>query len=233
VNEVTILVSTSSIISHPDTAIIDQTIASVRATLPNSAVIIMADGLKPEHRTPERMAAYAEYKERLRGRYENSTLLEYEENVNQAGMLGRALELVQTPLLCYLEHDWKLSPNVEWEALGKIILSGRANYIKFHAGCRIHPLHWGMMIDHVIWDDIPLFRTVQWSQNPHLASTDFYRKIHGERLVGRRDCIENIMHSECACYLHNWDAYKLCIYDPMHEGTMQMITHLDGREGER
>ena len=228
---ITILVSTSSIVSHPDTGIIDQTIASVRQTLPDAPLIIMADGLKPEHQTPARMAAYGGYKERIRGRYDNATVLEYEENVNQCGMIGRALDLVTTPLVTYWEHDWAASPNIEWAALGSIIQSGQANYIKFHAYCRIHPLHWGMMVDHVIWNGIPLFRTLQYSQNPHLASVEFYRTIFREFLNGRTVAIEEVMHGPCAC--GPWERWKLCIYNPEHEGTMQMVRHLDGREGER
>jgi len=231
VNEITILVSTSSIVSHPDTAIIDQTIASVRATLPDSPVIIMADGLKQEHRTPERTAAYAEYKERLRGRYENSVLLEYEENVNQAGMLGRALELVQTPLLTYDEHDWKLSPNIEWNALGKIILSGRYNLVRFYAYCRVHPLHEGMMLEREIVDGIPFIKTMQYSQNPHVASTDFYRAIYASHLHDQKTAIEEVMHSPVAC--GPWERWKLAIYNPLNEGSTQQVWHLDGREGER
>lgn len=230
-NEITILVSTSSIVSHPDTAIIDQTIASVRATLPDSPLIIMADGLKPEHRTHERLAAYAEYKERLRGRYENSVLLEYEENVNQAGMLGRALELVKTPLLTYWEHDWAASPNIQWAQLGDIILSGRYNLIRFYAYCRIIPLHEGMMLEREIVDGIPFVRTMQYSQNPHLTSADFYRAIYASHLHDQRMAIEEVMHSPVAC--GPWERWKLAIYNPADEGSMAIVRHLDGREGER
>lgn len=230
-SDITILVSTSPIVSHPDTAIIDQTIASVRATLPNSPVIIMADGLKPEHQTPVRMAAYGGYKERLQGRYDNATVLEFPENVNQAGMLGRALDLVKTPLLTYWEHDWAASPNIEWDALGKIILSGRASLVRFYAYCRIHPLHEGMMLERVIWDDIPLVKTMQYSQNPHLAATSAYTLWHAQYLHTRKEAIEEVMHSPVAC--GPWDRWKVCIYNPLNEGSMQMVRHLDGREGER
>jgi hypothetical protein len=231
-DQITILISTSHVPEHPETTTIDETVSSIRQTLPKSLIVIQCDGLSDKHaEDPKRMLRYQGYKYRLQGRYDNSVVLEYDANINQAGMLGRALEYVKTPLICYLEHDWCLSPNIEWERLGNIILSGMANYVKFHAYCRIHPFHWGMMVDHVIWDGVPLFRTLQYSQNPHLASTDFYRAIYASHLHDRTGAIEEIMHGPCAC--GPWDRWKLTIYDPENEGTMQMCRHIDGRKGER
>jgi hypothetical protein len=224
---ITILVSTSPRPAHPDPRILEATLNSLKFGLPDAPVIIMADGV-PEDISPTRLENYGGFKEAIRRRY---TVLEFDKRVHQSGMIGAALEMVKTPLIFYVEDDWLISPNVEWHKLSALILSGQTNLIKLHAGHRLHPLHWHMHVDHVIWGGVPLFRTLQWSQNPHLASTDFYRLINTKHLAGKCDYIENIMHGPT--YSGGWDAFKLCIYDPENEGTMQMVTHLDGREGER
>src|SRR5579864_1708989 len=190
---ISILISTSPRPGHPDSDILDQTVASIRATLPDSPIIIMADGV-PNDITPQRALNYSGFKSRIQGRYDNSKVLEFDTHCQQSGMLGRGLELVNTPLLVYAEDDWSLSPNIEWDALGRIILSGRYNLIRFYAYCRIHPLHEGMMHEREIVDGIPFVRTLQYSQNPHLASTDFYRAIHTSHLHDRTSAIEEIMH---------------------------------------
>jgi hypothetical protein len=228
---ITILVSTSHVPEHPFTSTIDRTIASVRATLPDSLIVIQCDGLASQHQDPRRMANYDGYKSALRGRYDNSVVLEYPDNVNQSGMLGRALDYVKTPLIFYLEHDWLISPNVQWNRLSKIILNGHYNLIRLYWGCRLHPLHEGMMREREIIEEVPFVRTLQYSQNPHLASTDFYRAIYASHLHDRTGAIEELMHGPCAC--GPWDRWKLAIYNPLDEGSMMMAQHIDGRKGER
>ena len=46
--EITVVIPTSPIPSHPSTAIIDETIASVRKQLPDSRIIVTADGVRAE-----------------------------------------------------------------------------------------------------------------------------------------------------------------------------------------
>ncbi len=215
---ITILISTSPRPSHPSCRILDQTIISIRAQLPNAPIIIMADGGGDEK--------YQDFLYAIKDRYSDCTVIAYKENVQQSGMLDTALKLVKTPLVFYLEDDWEIHPNVEWEELGNIIRSGFCNYIKLHAGHRIHPLHEHMMHGRVIIKEIPFVLTSQWSQNPHLASTQFYIDQVLPR-CGPRDMIENLMHGPCASA--PWEEYRLCIYNPMNEGTMLMCEHLDGK----
>jgi len=228
---ITVLVSTSPIPSNPSTWIIDRMVESVRAHFPDSVIVIMCDGMPLALANPSRLTSYSAYKEALKGRYGNCRILEFDEHVNQAGMLERGLALVDTPLLTYIEHDWTLHPGIEWDKIGAIILAGTFNVVRFYMNCRIHPLHESMMFDRVIHDGVPYVHTSQWSQNPHVALTAKYREWNAKYLKGRRDGIENIIHEPCAA--GPWDQWRVAIYNPSHDSSMSMIFHLDGREGER
>jgi len=213
--DVTVLISTSPRPSHPSTRIIDQTIASVRSHLPEAPIHLMCDGANP---LPKE---YVEFIDAVRPRVTRGEL--FGEHKHQSGMIGFTLERVTTPLILYVEDDWEFYPDIEWDELGVLILSGEFNYIKFHAAPRIHPLHERMMRERVMYngEKTHLIRTVQWSQNPHLASTAFYREINEKYLAGTCDYIENILAG-----VSN-ESMKLGIYNPVH-GDMIRIHHLDG-----
>ncbi len=215
---ITILISTSPRPSHPSTRILDQTILSIRAQLPNAPIIIMADGGGEEK--------YQDFLYAIKDRYSDCTVIAYKENVQQSGMLETALKLVKTPLVFYLEDDWEIHPGIEWDKLGDIIRSGYCNYIRLYACHRVVPCHEHMMFDRVTAYGVPLIKTSQFSQNPHLASTQFYLDQVLPK-CGPRDMIENLMHGPCASA--EWEEYKLCIYNPEWNGSMSVITHLDGK----
>lgn len=228
-NSVTVIIPTSPRPTHPDPTILDSTVASVRAALPDAPIIITCDGIPDPDYSRQLASAYSGFKTCIHGRYDNATVLEFDQHSQQSGMLGRALELVQTRLILYCEDDWLIFQGIEWDELGTIITSGYANYIRLYANCRIHPMHEGMMLERVIWQEkIPLVKTLQFSANPHLASTEWYRTAILPRCVGKIEAIENIMHSPCACG-PDWGRWKLCIYNPMNMGSMQCVRHLDGR----
>jgi hypothetical protein len=226
-NKITILISTSPRPTHPSPRILDQTIRSAREQLPNAPIIIMADGL-PLESDRSLHVRYSGFLNEIRGQYDNATVLTHETHQQQSGMLEMGMSLVDTPLILYLEDDWSLHPHIEWEKLGEIIQSGYVNYVRLYAYCRIHPLHEGHMLERVIERGIPLIRTTQWSQNPHLASTSFYRNQVVPLCRGRVDAIENIMHGPCGC--EPWEMWRLCIYNPENAGTTQTCQHLDGRQ---
>jgi hypothetical protein len=151
------------------------------------------------------------------------------------------LEYVDTPLILYWESDWELLPSIPWHELCNLILSGGFNYIKLHAQPRISPYHEHLMLERVIYQNgvasdrfhenrlggaVPIIRTRQWSQNPHLASTQFYREKVLPHCEGKCDFIENIMHGVVANA--PWEEFKCGIYNPV-DGDMMRVRHLDGR----
>lgn len=239
---ITVVMPTSVIPSHPSTAIIEETIASVRAHLPDSEIIITVDGLRPEQENMR--SAYEQYVERLAALCQplekNILIVVFRRFSHQAQMLREILspmpikdiEVVQTPLMLYLEHDTPLCEDkkIEWELMAEAVFSGDVNSIRLHhydLG-HIHPEHQYLMIDKepVTIRGVRLIRTVQWSQRAHLVKVDFYRQILAAYFSENcRTMIEDRMHDIVA---HApWDQFKLSIYSP--DGHIKRSRDLNGR----
>lgn len=214
-SDITVVISTSPRPSHPSTRIIDETIASIRSHLPDSEILVCCDG------TNEENIAYEVFKDELGNRSDIAKLIVPVPR-HQSGMMELALVGICTPLILYVEDDWEILPIIEWDVLNAAILSGQFNSIKLHAAPRIHPLHEEKMGELVrLSDETFVRRTKQWSQNPHLASTAFYREITEKYLKGHCSYIENIMVG------HESFDHKLGVLNPC-TGDMMRCRHLDG-----
>lgn len=239
-DKVTVIIPTSPIRSHPDTSIIEETIKSVRERLPDSEIIIMFDGVREEQE--DRRQDYEEYQRRLlwKCNYEwtNVLPLRFEEHQHQASMTRQALKLVRTPTILFVEHDTPLCEEIPFESLVSAIVAGEADLIRLHHEAHIIDEHKHMMLDQAPQElhGAPLMRTAQWSQRPHVASTDFYRKILDEHFSpDARTMIEDKMHGVAyEAFMRRgkagWQDYKLWIYAP--DGDMKRSYHLDGRDDE-
>jgi hypothetical protein len=230
---VTVLVPTSPIPTHPSTAAIEETLASVRAQLPGAEVLVMIDGVRPEQ---ERMRpAYGEYVRRLlwlcRHHWHRTVPLLHEVHRHQAAMTRQALDLVRTPLVLFVEHDCPIHGEVPWAGLATAVDSGRANLVRLHHESEILPDHRHLMLDGAEpQGDPPMVRTFQWSQRPHLASTAFYRRVIEKHFASdARTMIEDVMHgvAEHWGFAGEWERFKLHIYAP--PGDMKRSWHLDAR----
>lgn len=235
---VTVLIPTSPIVSHPDTSIIEQTIASVRHWLPDAEIQIMCDGVRPEQE--HYRERYEEYLGRLvwlGARHRRIAITVHDEHLHQAEMTRRALRHVTSPLILFVEHDTPLVTDepIDFPALIAAAQSGDADLIRFHFEAHVHPEHEHLMLDTEPRDvcGAPLLRTVQWSQRPHLANTGFYRRVLAENFAeGRKAMVEDVMHG----VVHNdwreygkagWDRYRMWMYAP--DGNIKRSLHLDGR----
>lgn len=232
---ITVVMPTSQIPSHPSTAVIDETLATVRAHLPRAEVLITADGGTG--------AGYDEYLWRLvlacHQRHDRVLPIIHRRHLHQAEMMRQVLPLVRTPLVLYVEHDAPLTPDREipWEAAAAAIGSGEINALRFHFETGVHPEHVHLMPDleprHAAVGALPYLRCAQWSQRPHLAATDYYRRILADHFeVGRPAFIEDVMHSvlDCAWRDHGlagWDHHRLAMFAP--PGDIKRSYHLDGR----
>jgi hypothetical protein len=226
-NVTTIIIPCSFIPTHayePRCSKIDITIKSIRKQLPDAPIVITCDGLIGDdfRSYPD----YAEYKRIIDTRYDNCQVICYDEHVHQSGMLPIALALTLTPLIFYLEHDWEILDPIEWEAIEDAVLTDKFNYVKLHAGKRIHPLHEHLMEDRGSINGAHFIHTRQWSQNPHLASSEFYRTAVLPRCTGKKDFIENLLHGDVGN--SQWADFRCAVYNPVH-GDMQRVRHLDGR----
>lgn len=239
VNElITVIVPTSPIPSHPSTAVLHETLLTVRDHLPTAEIIITAD-VHPGQ--PRHADDYAEYLWRMvlscHLDWGRTLPVLMDRHQHQTGMLHEALRLVRTPLVLYVEHDTPLTPDrpIEWGACASALLGNELDLIRFHHEALILDDHLHLMPDgrnRSLVSGAPIARTVQWSQRPHLARTDYYRRIAAEHLRQPGRMIEDVMHSvvESAWLDDGEEGYRrhrLGLYAP--DGDIKRSYHLDGR----
>lgn len=221
-DKITVLILTSPIKAHPSTEVIDQTIRDIRAVLPNSEIIIGCDGVRAEQE--HYRENYNEYKKRLIWKclheWRNVLPVVFDEHLHQAMLTKRLLRLVKTPTVLFVEHDTALTPDYhfEWPALVEAVESGQAYVIRFSHEVQILKDHEHLMIGSEEMQGIPMVKTIQWSQRPHLASTVFYRDII-ERYFNEesRTMIEDVLHSKVMVDydvdgMQGWYKWRLYIY---------------------
>lgn len=237
----TVLVPTSPIPSHPDTRIIDETISTIRTHL-DSEIIIMIDGIRDEQLYLKEQ--YQEYIRRLlwkcNNEWENVIPLLFEEHQHQANMTRKALQLIKTPLILFVEHDTPLTPDrdINWDSVEDMVLSEEANMVRLHHEALVLDVHKYLMIGEPEYTfKESYWRTYQWSQRPHIASTEFYRRILEQYFPpSAKTMIEDRMYGVLEeAYRHRgkmgWDEFKVWMYYP--EGDIKRSYHIDGREGEQ
>lgn len=240
---VTIVISTSPIPSHPTTAVIEETVASIRAQpdLAGAEIIIACDGVRPEQE--HRAEAYGEYVRRLlwltNHRWHNVVPMVAEEWLHQANLTRRALELVRTALVLFVEHDTPLCGPIPWGELVDQVQAGKLNLVRLHHEAGVLDEHRHLMVDSdASWGDcpVPVLRTMQWSQRPHLARADWYRSLLGRYFgADARTMIEDCMHGVVdhawrTRRERGWEEWRLAIYAP--PGDMKRSLHTDGRAGD-
>lgn len=227
-SDITILIPTSPIKSHPDTKIIDKCIDSIRNYLPTSRIIIMADGVRPEQE--EFTERYQEYLLRLQKKYPEIDFHICKTHRHQAGMTKDTLPEVKTPLIFFVEHDWEMIGPIPILGLAQIILSGKINLVRFCLDEWMIPEHAYMMLGDEHFGDIRITHTYQWSQRPQLCTTQLYidllNKLPDDANIMIEEFVYGLVTSDYEMTKSN--TYKLAIYTP----GMKRTNHLDGREGE-
>lgn len=228
-DEITVIIPTSPIPSHPDTAIIEATIRSVRQQLPKAEIVLMIDGIRPEQ--DHYSSNYHEYVRRLlwKTNHEMTGIfpIVFETHHHQAAMTMTALEHVRTPAVLFVEHDTPIDGDIPW--MNMMWALEDFDVIRLLHEAHILPDYKHLMMDEQpqTWHDIPLVRTTQWSQRPHLASTEYYRRIIHEHFSPEsRTMIEDKMHS--VAQVEDWENNRIAIYAP--PGDMKRSLHLDGRK---
>ena len=230
-DRISILMPVSPIKSHPSTAIVDHTIATVRFHFPKAALYVMCDGVRAEQE--DYRERYDEFKARLRAKVdENTHIVEFEKHMHQVGMTRALLAKIETPLILFVEQDMPLviDEPIEWPEIMGAVLAGEANLIRlmheaFPLACHEH------LMGKIFYYNGARFRkTIQWSQRPHVASSDFYRKILDAHFSPEAiTMIEDRMHG--AAQDHPWEYTKMAIYLP-NDKNCKRVYHTDGREGD-
>lgn len=238
---VTVVVPTSPIPSHPDTDIITETIRSIRASgLADVDIILACDGVRDEQH--HHSGAYDEYLRRLlwstNHEWDNVVPLLAREHLHQANLTREALRLVRTPLVVFVEHDTPVCGDIPWKDLANVVLAGDANLVRLHHEAHILDVHQHLMLEDepAVVRGVPLLRTAQWSQRPHIASTGFYRDFIDRYFPTTcRTMIEDRMHGVVESAWREegaagWGRWRLFMYAP--GGDMKRSFHLDGRAGD-
>lgn len=227
---ITILLPTSPIISHPSTAILDETIASIRHWLPESQIILMCDGVRPEQEDyRERYEAYKGKvsQKMLAGEYRNVLAPSFKAHTHQVGMTRFVLPMVQTPLVLFSEHDCPLVTDrpIDWQGIVNALALERVNCIRFLNESRVAPHHLYLFEEQFEVCGVPLWKTRQWSQRPHVATVGLYRRAMGCFSENANTMIEDRLMT----YVQHqpWEQWKCAVYIPGEN--FHRSRHLDGR----
>jgi hypothetical protein len=237
-NDVTIILATSVLPSHPSTDIIDETIKCLRVHFPTNEIIMQIDGLRQEQ--SDRRDDYNEYKNRILWKclhdYKNVLPIIFDKHSHQTTMMRETIDEIQTSLLLYVEGDTPLTPDepIDWQKCLDFIEYEKANTIRFHFEALIPEPHKHLMFG--LEDGF--MKTAQWSQRPHLSRVSYYRDIilpFSYEKTFIEDRFHGKVQDDCLPYdsfsQEGWDVHKLWIYHP--EGHIKRSYHLDGREGTR
>ena len=235
-NDITIILATSVLPSHPSTDIIDETIKCLRVHFPTNEIIMQIDGLRQEQ--SDRRDDYNEYKNRILWKclheYKNVLPIIFDKHSHQTTMMRETIDEIQTSLLLYVEGDTPLTPDepIDWQKCLDFIEYEKANTIRFHFEALIPEPH-----KHLMLED-GFMKTAQWSQRPHLSRVSYYRDIilpFSYEKTFIEDRFHGKVQDDCLPYdsfsQEGWDVHKLWIYHP--EGHIKRSYHLDGREGTR
>lgn len=225
-NDVTVVMVTSILPSHPDTRILDETIREVRIHFPENEIILQIDGLREERLN--RKADYDEFKNRVLWKclheWKNVLPIIFDEHSHQTTMMKKTINLIKTPLMLYVEGDAPITGDrhIAWDECLDMLEFGKANTIRFHFEALIPKDHSHLMLE----KSGNFLQTIQWSQRPHLSRVDYYRE-EVLRVSDEKTFIEDKFHG--VVQDDGWIKHKLWIYHP--EGDIKRSYHLDGREG--
>lgn len=234
--QITAVIPVSPIKSHPSVDILEATIESIRYHLPDSEIIITFDGVRKEQE--DLRADYNEFIRRalfLCNTKWNAIPMIFKDHTHQVGMAKVALEEVKTPIILYCEQDTPLVTDepIDWPMLRASLTLTQANIIRFHFEAGIPEPHKYLMIGE---PEMNLLKTVQWSQRPHLASTDFYKWVLENNFTKNAKCfIEDKLHSVvqkdyASMGFRGWSIWKLFIYYPDPKNIKRSLNN-DGRAG--
>lgn len=234
----TVFITCSPIPSHPSIALLEETLESAWNSMGRDTTAIVAfDGVRPEQ-------------DKLRQQYEEAIQLVCwkaqhgswagrvlpivsDIHRHQARLTKYTLPWVTTPTILFMEHDTPFSDEpIDWESCLELVAYGGLDVLRFHHEAQIHPEHAHLMEDEVTRTmlDVPLRRTRQWSQRPHLARTDYYRRMLDHPVFSKPNngFIEDVWHGQVQNF-GDWTANKVAIYHP--EGSIRRSLHTDGRAG--
>ena len=237
-NDITIVVATSVLPSHPDTKIIDETISTIRSHFPKNEIILQMDGLREERIS--RKLDYDEYKNRVLWKclheWDNVLPIIFDEHYHQTTMMKKTINIINTAAMLYVEGDAPITPDceIDWQKCLDMLEYEKANTIRFHFEAFIPKEHGHLMFG--LEDGF--MKTAQWSQRPHLSTVKYYKDVilpFSDDKTFIEDRLHGKIQDDILPYDEfdqaGWNQHKLWIYHP--KGNIKRSYHLDGREGTR
>jgi len=258
-DNITVLIPTSPIPSHPSTKILDETISNIRKYT-DAEIIIMQDGIHKslEHRALDYQKYCSVVNNKMRdGEYGNCSVVPFPAHNHQAMMTRYVLgNIVKTPLIMFCEHDTSPIGDIPFDRICDMIKSSdEINYMRFNIFEKIPYEHEYLMIGeymvsikkgqtpgptiidpstiNALNEGIRFRKTIQWSQRPHIAKTEWYKHILKTYFDKTPiSMIEDVMHSVVQTTYSELgkDVFGLAIYAP--EGNQLRSYHADGRESD-
>lgn len=241
-DDITVIIPTSPVPSNPDLSMIQQTIESVRVNLPGSEILITCDGVRDEQL--DRKSDYDVFLHELcvwtNTQYNVWPFLHHTHQ-HQSGMMHHILREVDTPFVLYVEHDAPLEGHIPFDEIVRTMNWDNLNSMRFLHEVAIPPGSEHLFLDHetILPSDasrVPYARTIQWSQRPHLARTEWYRQVMAENFApDARTMIEDVMHGVAQANTYAgrirahkaWERWRMAVYAP--EGSWKRSGHYNGR----
>lgn len=199
--------------------------------------IIVFDGIQPGYE--DRAKDYEEYKKNIieltksDPYFANTELIFCEKWVHLAGAIREAIAKVETPYVFIHQHDFILMKDFD---LNGVIATMDINPNVKHVRLALPPInsHWlANEIDEFVMGPtfVPLCRHFQWSDNDHIASTQYYREFvlpqcsHGPMEDFLWTALQRDL-KEFGTWCH--PKYGTYVYGRMCDGGY--LRHTDGRE---
>ena len=231
---VTVLMPSSPIPSHPSLDIIADAVKRIRDVpeLAGCEILILLDGVRVEQ--SDRAASYEEYKRRLidacnwSDDFAGCMPVVFDKHTHQVAMTRAALSMVRTPLVYFVEHDTYAFGDIPWQQIADA-MSDAVPVVRFHIFHTVLPEHQHLYHEREEIGGVPLVRTTQWSQRPHLALTSYYRWLLDT--YTREDdisMIEDRVHGPVEN--EPWERFRVRVYAP--EGDMTRSQTSNGRQGD-
>lgn len=229
--QITAVVTTSPLPSHPSTHFIDQAYRSIRFHLPSVPVVILADGVHPKN--AQYKEQYEEYKTKLWALdWPNTELIEFPDFTHQMGMIRTVFEraIIRTPFVLWCEHDMALTQDfIDWEKILQALTDRETDSVRFSdtnssitGGWQTSPAD---LYTRKTRSGLDLLYTREFLTWPNIARRELYKAIIDHAQVGQthlefvgRDFIE---HTE------EGKTFQLAIYNPPQR---KRAVNFDGRQ---
>ena len=231
-NTISVIIPTSPISIHPDTSCLEYTIKSIRdqPELVDCEIVIMFDGVRKAQQH-----YYANYQEYIRQvlwkcnfEWKNVLPVVFSEHSHQVKMTRDTLEKsIKTPYILFVEHDTPIANYIPFREIVDSMKENKFDLVRLLHESEILACHQHLMLDNEPKDfsGVPLVRTIQWSQRPHIANVEFYKGILKNYFTqNARSMIEDKMHGIVQSFPSR---FTIAIYAP--PGDKKRSYHTDTR----